>query len=70
MVDDSSIVEKKDSRELNRIRDFMADTSLPATHVRGDTSATAARRRMAAKLDEFDEIFDSADKNDKSDRIK
>jgi hypothetical protein len=57
---------RKGSRELNRIQDFMADSFLPATAVARDTSANDARRRMAAKLDEFDEVFESASKAERS----
>lgn len=57
---------KKDSRVLNHIQDFLADTSPPSTPVDGDTSAMDARRRMAAMLNEFDEVFESAGKAERS----
>jgi len=53
---------QKDSWVLNHIQDFLADISMPITPVDGDTSAIFARRRMAAKLNEFDGVFESASK--------
>jgi hypothetical protein len=51
-----------DSWVLNHIQDFLADISMPITPVDGDTSAIFARRCMAAKLNEFDGVFESASK--------
>jgi hypothetical protein len=59
----SGAEKKKDSRELKRIESFMADATDITALIDGDIDEDAARRRMAEKPNEFDEMFEGAGKN-------
>jgi hypothetical protein len=59
----SSTEERKDAQELKRIESYMADTTDRTPSIDGDVDEEAARRRMAEKLSEFDEVFESAGKD-------
>lgn len=48
---------KKDPKESAQIKTFMADTKLPVLPIEDKTQVATAKRRMAEKLDEFNEAF-------------
>ena len=65
----SSARKEKDAQGLKRIENFiadMADVALASLTIEESTATTDAKRRTAAKLDEFDEVFEGAEKSKSS----